>query len=193
MGFVTGLTIFEIRRRMHINFGGDWLLFCPAWTLPVTGPGLIIRIRIHSGFQIGVTGQAQIRIIRQEKIFQIGFMGAVALRAFTIHDRVVLAFDVLDFPAGVRAVAGVTQKSLFGDNHPVDIASVYLMAFQTFTVFKIRVVGAALSRFHQVSMATDAQLRIVSICQKEIFVGRSMGSVAVIAIALNDRFVGIGF
>jgi len=66
------------------------------------------------------------------------------------------------------------------------------MAFQTPSILKKRVVGASLSRFHQVSMATDAQFGIVLLGCKELFVGRAMGSVAAVTIALNDRLVGIG-
>lgn len=66
------------------------------------------------------------------------------------------------------------------------------MAFQTLSIFKKRVVGASLSRFHQVSMATDAQFGVVLLGCKELFVGRAMGPVAAFTIALNDRLVGIG-
>jgi hypothetical protein len=66
------------------------------------------------------------------------------------------------------------------------------MAFQTLAIFKKLVAGASLYRFHQVSMATDAQFGVVLLDCKELFVGRAMGSVAAITIAFNDRFVGIG-
>jgi hypothetical protein len=66
------------------------------------------------------------------------------------------------------------------------------MAFQTLAIFKKLVTGASLYRFHQVSMTTDAQFGVVSLGYKEVFVGRTMGSVAALTIALNDRLVGIG-
>ncbi len=66
------------------------------------------------------------------------------------------------------------------------------MAFQTLSIFKKHVVRASRYRFHKVSMATDAQLRIVPLGQKKIFIGCAMGPVAAITIAFNDRFVGIG-
>jgi hypothetical protein len=66
-----------------------------------------------------------------------------------------------------------------------------LMAFQAPAIFKKRMVGAFFDRFHQVAMATDAQLGVVSLGCQEIFVGGAMGSVAALTIALNDRFVGI--
>src|SRR5210317_1550999 len=66
------------------------------------------------------------------------------------------------------------------------------MAFQTSSILKKRVVGASLSRFHQVGMATDAQFGVVLFGCKQLFVGRAMGSVAAVAIAFDDRFVSIG-
>ena len=105
---VTGLAIFEIRGCMHINFYSGSLTGFFVRVLCVIALGTVAGSRVHPGFQIGVTGQAQIRIIRQEKIFQIGFVGAVALAAFAVHNRVVAAFNVLDFLSGIRAVAGIT-------------------------------------------------------------------------------------
>ena len=66
------------------------------------------------------------------------------------------------------------------------------MAFEASAVFEKRVIGAALNRFHQVAMAAHTQLGIIFLSRQQVFVGRTMGSVAALAIALDDRFMGIG-
>ena len=66
------------------------------------------------------------------------------------------------------------------------------MAFEALAIFKKLVVGAAFSRLHQVSMATDTQPGIILFDRQQIFVGRAMGSVAGIALAVDYRSVGIG-
>ena len=108
MRFVTCLTVFKIRGGMHINFRGSGLPGFLTGALPVISLSAVVGLRGHPVSEVRVAGQAQVRIIRQEQIPQVGFVGAVASRAFTGHNRIVLAFFVLDFPAGVGAVAGVT-------------------------------------------------------------------------------------
>lgn len=66
------------------------------------------------------------------------------------------------------------------------------MAFQAPAVFKKRVIGADFNRLHQVAMTADTQLGVIPLGRKETLVGRTMGPVAALAIALDDRFVGIG-
>ena len=108
MRFVTCLTVFKIRGGVHINFRRSGLPGFLTGALPVISLSAAVGLRGHPVSEVRVAGQAQVRIIRQEQIPQIGFMGTMAPRALAGHNRIVLAFFVLDFPFGIGAVAGVT-------------------------------------------------------------------------------------
>jgi hypothetical protein len=75
-------------------------------------------------------------------------MRAVAFCTFTVDNRGVFAFDIFYFPAGIRTVACEAQKSLIGDDHPGDIASVHFVTFKALAFPKGLMGGAFYSPSH---------------------------------------------
>lgn len=112
-------------------------------------------------------------------------------RAFAGDHGCVFALDIFTVLISVDSVARVAEKSLFCHNHPRDVACVSVMTFETPAILEKLVVGAVLSQFHQITMAVDAQSRVINRDWEQFFLIGAVGSMTGIASTLAYRLVDI--
>jgi hypothetical protein len=138
-----------------------------------------------------MANKAQIRIVRQQERVEACFVRAVARCAFAGNHGGMFALDILDFLARVSGVARIAEKPLFCHDHPRDVAAVGVMTFEALAVFEKLVVRAFYGLLHKFTVAFGAQLRVISRGEEQVFYICSMGRVATITLAVDERLMGI--
>lgn len=144
----------------------------------------------HSRLQVLVAGQTDIWALGKKKPFQVCLMGTMARRAVRRFNRIVFTLGSLGFSLQFRVTRGAEGTQRFRD-HPIDIASVGVVAGEAHTLGEWGMVYPACNLLHEISVTLHAQLSIDSL--EEVLLAGPMGGVTSIAVRVLDRLMGIGF
>src|SRR3990172_6030016 len=111
----------------------------------------------HFCLECLVTDDTQAGGFRQKQFGHLRLVGAVALRAFTLRNRIVCALPG-SHPFAYRIVTREAEGILPRRDHPFDIACMGVVAGKTLVVLERRMVGSSDGLFHEVCMTLPAQV-----------------------------------
>jgi len=158
--------------------------------LAIASSGLMCLLLAHPCFQVFMARQAQVRAFCQKKLVRFGLVGAVALCAFTGHDRRMFAFPGHQSLTQVF-MAGKAKRPLFAHDHSCIIRRMGVMACKAFPFCEGIMVGTARLGLHEITVTRSAHLRTYRL--EHFFLVRSVRIVARITLGIDDGLMGVGF
>lgn len=135
-----------------------------------------------------MAGQTEIRTLGQQKFVQFCFMRTMAFCALAHQKGLMLGFRCLN-PFPHLRVAGKTEGDLFVEDHSFHITRMGIVTGEAFPFCKRVMVCAAGLRFHQIPMALCAHFSAFE--PQKVLVIRSMGTMAGMAAAVQNRLMGV--